>query len=118
MRLRDRIRQLSKREDEGERLPAIKPAQCLGEACVYFAGSNCQSRLELLEASGKSGGVDRGPLVRDSSYSLYGHVCTGGAENIVVGLQVDSPNGQADAAELIARAGRLEGQRIILTPRT
>ncbi|PJE65574.1 hypothetical protein COU91_01005 [Candidatus Saccharibacteria bacterium CG10_big_fil_rev_8_21_14_0_10_47_8] len=117
MGIRNRIREALNTQDKGERVPVLRPAQCLGESCVYFAGQDCESRLELLEATGKSGGKDLGPLIDESSYALYGHVCTGGSENVVVGLSAESPNGSATPMELVGRAGRVEGQRIVLTPR-
>lgn len=97
-----------------KRVPIYKPAECLGESCAYFQEEDCNARLELLDASGKSGGVDKGPRVNDCNYALYGRVCMGGDEQVVVGLEATSPNGQASAAEIIARAGLLEGQRIVL----
>lgn len=98
-----------------ERIPVYKQAQCLGEVCAYFSGVECESRLELLEASGKSGGRDLAPLKDDCSYAAYGQVCMGGEEQVVVRLHTGSPNGQASGMELIGRVGRLEDQRIVLT---
>ncbi len=105
----------AKAKDLGERVPIYKPASCLGEACKYFLGSLCNSRYELLESSGESGGQDKGPLVEHSSYALYGKVCTGGYEQVVVQLYAESPNHQGSTAELIARSGGLEGSHIVLT---
>lgn len=100
-----------------ERVPITKPAECLGQSCEYFSGQNCESRMELLEANGVSGGRDLGPFIEDSTYALYGRVCTGGDENVVMDLIAESPNGEGSPMELIGRMGRLEGQTIILTPR-
>ncbi|MDB5177600.1 MAG: hypothetical protein JWN75_1268, partial [Candidatus Saccharibacteria bacterium] len=47
------------------RVPIYKPADCLGETCEYFSEEDCTARLELLDATGKSGGVDKGPRVDD-----------------------------------------------------
>ncbi|MGZ6004964.1 MAG: hypothetical protein ACXWLH_02330 [Candidatus Saccharimonadales bacterium] len=101
-------------DDASERLPIYKRAQCLGEACMYFSGKKCSSRLELLEAKGTSGGPDLAPLVEDCSYALYGQVCMGGDEQVVVKRIVESPNHNGNPAELVARAGRTENQRIVL----
>lgn len=100
-----------------ERIPITKPAQCLGQACLYFSGEACEAREELLEAKGKSGQVDLGPYKDDCSYALYGKVCTGSGENVVVELKAESPNDEGSPMELVARMGMLEGQTIILTPR-
>lgn len=97
-----------------ERVPIYKPMDCLGETCEYFSGENCNARLELLNATGKSGGVDKGPYAEDCSYALYGKVCMGGEEQVVVGLSADSPNGKASMAEMVGRSGVYEGQRIVL----
>ena len=99
---------------QSPRVPIYKPADCLGETCPEYSGEDCDSRLELLEAAGKSGGKDLGPKVGHCNYALYGQVCMGGDEQVVVGRVTESPNGQADAMELIARAGRTDGQRIVL----
>ena len=96
------------------RVPIYKRACCLGEDCPEFSGTPCESRLELLEATGKSGGKDLGPMVDDCSYALYGQVCMAGEEQVVVRRITESPNGQADAMELIGRSGRSVRQRIIL----
>ena len=97
------------------RVPIYKPAQCLGEACPEYGGSSCTSRWELLEATGESGGEDLAPKVADCDYALYGQVCMAGAEQVVVGRAAESPNSQAGSAELIGRAGRTDGQKIVLT---
>jgi hypothetical protein len=97
-----------------ERVPIYKPADCLGSSCEFYAGEDCNARLELLDATGKSGGVDKGPYVHDSSYALYGRVCMGGEEQVVVSLSAESPNGEASMAEMVGRSMLLEGQRIVL----
>jgi hypothetical protein len=97
-----------------DRLPIYKPADCLGESCAYFSGDGCNARMELLDATGLAGGTDKAPYIKESSYALYGRVCMGGNEQVVVGLSSSSPNGQASAAEMIGRAGLYEDQRIIL----
>ena len=117
MRFISKVKEAMGMKNDRERLPILMPIRCLGEKCVYFAETDCESRLELLEAIGKSGGTDISPYIDDSSYALYGQVCTGGVENIVVRLRADSPNGKADSMELYARMGRSENQRIVLTPR-
>jgi|SRR5665213_1954431 len=96
------------------RVPKYKRAECLGSNCVNYLGEPCDSRLELLEASGKSGGIDLGPRNRDCNYAMYGQVCMGSDEQPVVSRSAESPNGQASTAELIARMGRTDGQRIVL----
>lgn len=96
------------------RVPIYKRADCLGNECPNFESDNCDSRLELLEATGKSGGKDLGPKVEDCSYALYGQVCMGGEEQVVVKRVAESPNGQADSLELVARTGRTDGQVIVL----
>ncbi len=108
-------RRQAESEVVGERLPVYRRAECLGETCMYYSGVRCESRLELLEALGESGGKDKAPLLEDCSYALYGQVCMGGDEQVVVGLHTDSPNGKAGAMELIGRSGRYEQQRIVLT---
>jgi hypothetical protein len=96
------------------RVPIYKRAECLGEDCPEFKGDICESRLELIEATGKSGGIDKGPLVEDCSYALYGQVCMAGEEQIVVGRVAESPNGKGSAAEMIGSSGRTDGKRIVL----
>lgn len=96
------------------RVPIYKRAACLGDGCPEFGGTECESRLELLEATGKSGGIDLGPKVNDCSYALYGQICMAGEEQVVVRRIAESPSGQADALELVARLGRTYGQRIVL----
>ncbi len=108
-------RNREKPEESGERIPIYKRAACLGEACTYFSGVECTSRLELLEALGKSGGKDKAPLREDCNYALYGQVCMGGDEQVVIGLHAESPNSNAGAMELVGRSGRYEEQRIVLT---
>jgi len=117
MRFRIKAQEALSQQGDRERIPVLKPVQCLGESCVYFEGKDCESRLELLEATGKSGGEDIGPYVDDASYALYGQVCTGGAENVVIELHAETPNGEGSPMELVGRMGRLENQRIVLTPR-
>ena len=102
------------RKKSKDRVAIYKPAECLGEACERFSGQDCDARLELLDATGKSGGVDKGPVAEDCSYALYGRVCMGGDEQLVVRLEATSPNGQASTAEMIGRSGIFEGQRIVL----
>lgn len=97
-----------------ERVAIYKPTGCLGEDCEFFAGQACNARLELLDATGKSGGKDKAPYVDDCSYALYGKVCMGGDEQVVVELSASSPNGEASMAEMIGRSGIFEGQRIVL----
>lgn len=97
------------------RVPIYKRVDCLESECPNFEGDTCNSRLELLEATGKSGGKDLGPRVEDCSYALYGQVCMAGEEQVVVKRVVESPNEQADALELVGRSGRTDGQRIVLT---
>jgi len=99
---------------EKPRIPIYKRADCIEEDCPDFNGTRCVSRLELLEATGKSGGQDLGPVIDDCSYALYGQVCMAGDEQVVVRRIAESPNGQADAMELIGRSGRTDGQRIVL----
>lgn len=101
------------RKKEG-RVAIYKPADCLGSSCEFYAGEDCNARLELLDATGKSGGVDKGPYVKDCSYALYGKVCMGGEEQVVVGLSSTSPNGSASLAEMVGRSGLYEDQRIVL----
>lgn len=113
LRMFKRIRE--KIIDHGERVPIYKQQECLGEACTYYSGIECSSRLELLRATGKSGGKDKGPLREDCSYALYGQVCMGGEEQVVVRLHSESPNGQASLAELVGRSGMYEEQKIVLT---
>jgi hypothetical protein len=104
-----------KREQEsGERIPIYKPAECMGEACEYFTGEACASRLELLEASGESGEKGKAPLREDCKYALYGQVCMGGEQQVVIRLHAESPNEKASAMELVARMGRLDDQHIVL----
>jgi hypothetical protein len=98
----------------GERVAIYKQLDCLGSSCKFYAGDDCNARLELLDATGKSGGVDKGPLVDDCSYALYGKVCMGGEEQVVVGLSSISPNGNASLAEMVGRSGRYEDQHIVL----
>lgn len=100
--------------EEDPRVPIYKRADCLGGGCPEFGGTECESRLELLEATGKSGGKDLGPKIIDCSFALYGQVCMAGEEQVVVSRVVESPNGQADALELVGRSGQTEGQRIVL----
>lgn len=97
------------------RVPIYKKADCLGEQCPEFQGNRCESRLELLEATGKSGGKDKGPLVEDCGYALYGQVCMAGDEQVVVRRVTESPNGRGSMAELIGRSGLTDDQRIVLT---
>lgn len=98
---------------EKPRVPIYIRADCLGSGCPEFGGAVCESRLELLEATGESGGKELGPWVDDCSYALYGQVCMAGVQ-VVVGLITQSPNEQASPMELIGRSGRIEGQRIVL----
>jgi hypothetical protein len=102
---------------ERERLPLTKPAQCLGTSCIYFVGKECESRMELLEATGAGKNTSVPPFKEDASYALYGQVCTGGVDEEIVRFAPESPNGLASTEELIGRMGRLEGQKIVLTPR-
>ncbi len=97
------------------RVPIYKQAACLGEQCPAYNGTGCESRLELLEATGRSGGTDRGPEVEDCSFALYGRVCMGGAEQVVVERIAESPNGHASAMEMVGRMARTDGTRIVLT---
>lgn len=97
------------------RILIYKKVDCLGEVCPEYQGNECDSRLELLEAKGKTGGKDTAPLDRDCDYALYGQVCMAGDEQIVVRRVVESPNGQGSAMELVGRSGRTDGQRIVLT---
>ncbi len=102
-------------KDSLSRIPIYKSQDCLGEACEYYSGTSCISRMELLEATGKSGGEDKAPLREECSYALYGQVCMGGEEQVVVRLHAESPNQLASSMELVARMGRLESQHIVLT---
>ncbi|HET9174432.1 MAG TPA: hypothetical protein VFN56_04085 [Candidatus Saccharimonadales bacterium] len=61
-----------------------------------------------------SGGNDKGPLVDDCRYALYGKVCTNGDEQVVVQLLAESPNQLGSNAELSVRASRFEGKRVVL----
>jgi len=97
-----------------ERVAIYKPSDCLGSSCELYAGNDCSARLELLDATGKTGAVDKGPYVEGCSYALYGKVCMGGDEQVVVGLNSSSPNGKASLAEMVGRSGRYEDQRIVL----
>jgi hypothetical protein len=97
-----------------ERVAIYKPADCLGSSCEFYTGKDCDARLELLNATGKSGETDKGPYVDDCSYALYGKVCMGGDEQVVVGLSSSSPNGKASLAEMVGRSGLYEDQRIVL----
>lgn len=89
------------------RVPVYLRAECLGVDCVNFQEQECNSRYELFEASGKSGGRDISPLVEDCSYARYGKICMAGEEQVVVGQMTVSPNGNASSMELVARAGRV-----------
>lgn len=60
---------------EGERLADRLPAQCLGQKCLNFSGTECVSHLELLVAPGDSGGEDLPPLKDEPPYAIYGQVC-------------------------------------------
>ena len=102
------------RRSNRERVKIYKPAECLGESCEYFSGQECSARRELLDATGKSGGKDKGPYVDDCSYALYGKVCMGSEEQVVIGLEPSSPNGKASLAEMVGRVGLFEDQRIVL----
>lgn len=97
-----------------DRVPVYKRVECLGPKCESYQDTACDSRLELLEATGKSGGAAMGPFIEDCGYALYGQVCMAGDEQLVINRVVESPNGRASGAELIGRSGRTDGQRIVL----
>lgn len=103
-----------KKKNRRGRVPIYKRADCLDEQCPEYKGVECNSRLELLEASGKSGGKDKAPKVSDCNYALYGQVCMAGVEQLVVNRIAESPNGNADTMELVAPAGKTDCQRIAL----
>lgn len=89
-----------------QRIPAYKPADCLGEDCFRYEGTPCDSRLELLESSGGFGGRDLAPIADGCSYALYGQVCMANEVQLVIRRQAVSPNGRASPLELAARIGR------------
>lgn len=97
-----------------QRIAIYKPAACLGPACEFYRGEDCNARLELLDATGKSGGVDKAPRMSDCSYALYGRVCMGGEEQVIMDFSVGSPNSRASLAEMVGRASVYEGQRLVL----
>ncbi|MCA1806764.1 MAG: hypothetical protein LC687_02710, partial [Actinobacteria bacterium] len=85
------------------RIPIYVKADCLGEECPEFQGTECESRMELLDAKGASGGIDKAPLKRQCDYALYGQVCMAGDEQVVVNAVAESPNGQGSVMELVGR---------------
>jgi hypothetical protein len=74
---------------EGERLPKIIVAQCLGEKCVNWSGAACAAYEDLLQADGESRGTDLPPLRDDASYALYGLACTGGDKEVLVAQRAE-----------------------------
>lgn len=102
------------RRNNGERVAIYKRADCLGSSCEFYIGNDCNARLELLHATGKSGGIDESPYERDCNYALYGNVCMGGEEQVVVGLSARSPNGRPSSKEMGELTNLYVDQHIIL----
>ncbi len=95
-------------DEQKPRLPLNVAAQCLGEACVYYAGIPCESRLELLRADGPSGGPDLPPYEGDSSYTLHGQICTGGQKEQLVATVAKALKPGVNASLLIALGNAYE----------
>lgn len=96
---------LAEPEQGRVRLPTTVAAQCLGARCVNFTGVDCQSRLELLQADGASGGPDLPPYVDDATFVIRGQVCIGGDKDKLVAIRAEALEPDVNPSMLVALGG-------------
>jgi hypothetical protein len=95
-------------DDGHERVPVEIAAKCLGEACAFYAGVECDSRLDLLTCDGDSGAKDLPPYADDPSltYTMRGRVCTAEGNERLVGVETEVLQTGVNGLMLIALGGR------------
>lgn len=67
-------------QEDRERLPKTRPAECLGKKCLHFTGVECDSYEQLVAANGPTGGQDLPPYTDEMTCAVYGQRC-GKTEN-------------------------------------